>query len=245
MAKVWRQRTMYADHRIRQKAFSYYGSKSKLVHCYPPPEHDVIVEPFAGTASYSQRYFDRSVMLYDLNPAIVEAWEFLIGASRREIMSLPFENDPSLSLGQRTIVGSWLNQGTCEPWGKQARTTFSTKGMGSLSQLRKTVMAKFASHISHWKVFLGTYRDVPDVEATWFIDPPYQFGGEHYTCSSTGIDWEDLVAFCRNRGGLTILCENSKQEWFPESMRKVRAIRGANKKRSVEMVWVSRSSETE
>ena len=28
--------------------FSYYGSKSKIVHLYPTPKFDKIIEPFAG-----------------------------------------------------------------------------------------------------------------------------------------------------------------------------------------------------
>ena len=31
--------------------FSYYGSKSKIVGYYPKPEHNKIIEPFAGSGT--------------------------------------------------------------------------------------------------------------------------------------------------------------------------------------------------
>ena len=36
--------------------FSFYGGKRRLARFYPPPQHDVVVEPFAGSASYSVTY---------------------------------------------------------------------------------------------------------------------------------------------------------------------------------------------
>jgi 16S rRNA G966 N2-methylase RsmD len=54
---------------------------------------------------------------------------------------------------------------------------------------------------------------VPDVEATWFIDPPYQYGGEHYMINS--IDYNRLAEFCQSRKGQIIVCENTKAGWLP------------------------------
>ena len=36
--------------------FCYYGGKWRAAPKYPPPEHDTIVEPFAGAAGYATRY---------------------------------------------------------------------------------------------------------------------------------------------------------------------------------------------
>ena len=33
--------------------WSYYGRKSKFINLYPKPKHNIIIEPFAGTAVYS------------------------------------------------------------------------------------------------------------------------------------------------------------------------------------------------
>ena len=44
--------------------FGFYGGKWRdAPKHYPFPEHDTIVEPFAGSAGYSVRYSDRNVIL--------------------------------------------------------------------------------------------------------------------------------------------------------------------------------------
>lgn len=45
--------------------WSYYGSKTKLVDLYPPPKFDKIIEPFAGTAKYSMKYWENDVILIE------------------------------------------------------------------------------------------------------------------------------------------------------------------------------------
>lgn len=57
--------------------WSYYGSKSKVVHLYPRPEYGKIIEPFAGSARYSLRYFDRDVLLVDKYEVVVRIWKWL------------------------------------------------------------------------------------------------------------------------------------------------------------------------
>lgn len=45
--------------------WSYYGSKSKVIRHYPAPQFGKVIEPFAGTAQYALRYFDRDVLIVD------------------------------------------------------------------------------------------------------------------------------------------------------------------------------------
>ena len=59
-----------------ENMFSYYGSKSKIVDYYPPPKHKRIIEPFAGSARYSLKYFDREINLYDKYPIVIEVWHY-------------------------------------------------------------------------------------------------------------------------------------------------------------------------
>ena len=54
--------------------WSYYGSKSKVVDLYPPPKFDKIIEPFAGSARYALKWFDRDILLVDKYPVIVDLW---------------------------------------------------------------------------------------------------------------------------------------------------------------------------
>ena len=72
--------------------WSYYGRKSKLVHLYPEPKHDTIIEPFAGTAVYSlyQENWKRNVIIRDVNPQIIRLWKWLQNeATPDDILSLP------------------------------------------------------------------------------------------------------------------------------------------------------------
>jgi site-specific DNA-adenine methylase len=69
--------------------WSYYGSKSKIVHLYPKPKHDLIIEPFAGSARYALRYFDHDVLLVDKYQVIVDVWHYLQQASEADILGLP------------------------------------------------------------------------------------------------------------------------------------------------------------
>src|SRR3990167_8941757 len=45
--------------------WTYYGGKWKVGPRYPVPLHDTIIEPFAGAAGYSLRYFDRKIILIE------------------------------------------------------------------------------------------------------------------------------------------------------------------------------------
>ena len=56
--------------------FSYYGSKSKIVDYYPPPKYGKIIEPFAGSARYSLRFWQKDVLLVDKYPVIIEVWNY-------------------------------------------------------------------------------------------------------------------------------------------------------------------------
>ena len=69
--------------------FSYYGSKSKIVDVYPPPKFDKIIEPFAGSARYSLKYFEKDIVLIDKYPVIIEVWNYLKNASEKDILKLP------------------------------------------------------------------------------------------------------------------------------------------------------------
>ncbi len=69
--------------------------------------------------------------------------------------------------------------------------------------------------IKHWEIRHGSYLDIENQEATWFIDPPYQTGGHSYPESNKKIDFDHLSAWCQQREGQTIVCENMKADWLP------------------------------
>src|SRR3990167_4387390 len=91
--------------------WSYYGSKSKIVNYYPPPKYDKIIEPFAGSARYSLKYFDREVILVDKYDVIVRLWKWLQECKPSDILKLPklkqgeFVSDFNLSYEEGLLVG--------------------------------------------------------------------------------------------------------------------------------------------
>jgi site-specific DNA-adenine methylase len=69
--------------------WSYYGGKGHTVNLYPKPKHGLIIEPFAGSAKYSLKYFEKEVLLIDKYHVIVSIWHFLQQCSQKDILGLP------------------------------------------------------------------------------------------------------------------------------------------------------------
>ena len=232
---------------MRQRPFfCYYGGKWRAAPHYPKPEHDVIVEPFAGAAGYSTRYFDRQVLLFDVDPVIVGVWSYLIKASTAEIMALPDVDERGVDALPSTVpqeakwlIGFSLNKGTAKPckvpssWMREGKAPASWWG----PQLREK-LAKQAEGIRHWVVEQRSYLELPLAPATWFVDPPYQGkAGRIYRHSE--IDYENLAAWCRSLPGQPIVCEAEGATWLP--FRTFRTIKASLSKRggkqSHEVIW--------
>ena len=201
--------------------FTYYGGKYRSIGKYPKPEHDCVVEPFAGSAGYSVRHNAKRVVLCDLDPIICGIWSYLTKVSERELMSLPNlelgQSIDTLSVNQEAkwLIGFWVNKGSSQP--KKTLSKWATKHPNFF--WGDTVKARLASQvhqIRHWEVYQVSYRDCPvPGNATWFIDPPYQIAGKHYRFGSKGINYLDLGDWCRSRKGLTLVCENLGADWLP------------------------------
>lgn len=202
--------------------FTFYGGKWRAAKHYQPPTYRTIVEPFAGSAGYSLNYPDREVRLVDLDPAIVETWRFLITASPDDVLSLPdldegqSVRDLDLPDGARHLIGWWLNHGTASPRQKPSKWMRDGTRPGSFwgPKVRATIARQVGS-IRHWHVELGSYADVENRRATWFVDPPYQAAGTHYKFSSKRINFEHLAEWSRAREGQLIVCENTGADWLP------------------------------
>jgi hypothetical protein len=89
--------------------------------------------------------------------------------------------------------------------------------------------------IKHWIIELGTYEDINNQTATWFIDAPYQVGGHKYKCSNKNIDYKHLRKYIENREGKVIVCENTNADWMPfKPLIKMTGI----SKTTTEAIWV-------
>lgn len=192
--------------------FSYYGSKSKIVGKYPGPKFNQIIEPFAGSAQYSFKYWDRDVWINELHQPVYELWQWLVqDAKPIDFLKLPvFQPKERIDMEpgpQRTLVAFESNRGTETP----------RNVAGKFNRWIKAGRQRMADNIykvKHWKVTQLDYCDLPDVDATWFIDPPYQFGGHEYTIGGKGFDYAACRQFCETRRGQVIVCENTKADWM-------------------------------
>lgn len=193
--------------------FSYYGSKSKVIDLYPAPRYGKIIEPFAGSARYALKYWDRDVLLVDKYEVIVRIWKYLQRSSRQDILGLPDlkRHDDIRTMGlsddERLLIGFCINGESVTP--KNIVADFQDWNSC------KVEIAKNVDKIRHWQIEQGDYRGILNQEATWFIDPPYQNGGILYVESSRSINFASLSDWCKSRYGQVIVCENTKANWMP------------------------------
>lgn len=235
--------------------FSYFGGKWRAAPRYPRPEHDLVIEPFAGSAGYSVRFDARRVLLFDLDSYVVATWRYLIGASRAEIESLP-DLAPDQTVADlrvceeaRWLIGWWLSSGSAQPkrsqgrWARQIISGDHSWGDGGKAGWRPAIRDRIASQVDmirEWKIEHASYRDAPDVDATWFVDPPYQVAGRYYRHSE--VDYADVASFVRSRRGLVIACEQHGADWLPfTAVGAIKATAGSNRSgTSAEVAFVAR-----
>lgn len=200
--------------------FSYFGSKYKLAKAYGEPRHDLVIEPFAGSASYSLYWEPKKVVLIDKNPVIVSIWNYLIKATEKQIMDLPTKFDAiadlNLEYGAENLLGFWCAKGKVTParskskWGKQYEDSPDCKVWGE--PVKERIAAQLPK-IRHWKCHEGYYTLFPNVKAHWFIDPPYQRAGKRYPHKVD--DYADLAAWAMERKGFVQFCENEGADYLP------------------------------
>jgi site-specific DNA-adenine methylase len=215
--------------------WSYYGSKSKIINYYPPPKYNKIIEPFAGSARYSLKYWDREILLIDKYKEVIDIWKWLQHCSTNDIKSLPILK-PGTDLRSINLSKEEL---------KFMRWQISTAAFSPVwivtsmqnEEKQKRQLRNIINNlhkIRDWEIVHGDYRDMKNEEATWFIDPPYQFGGHKYKEGNNKINFNELGEWCKSRKGQIIVCENTNADWLP--FKTMKKLIGANKK-SVECIW--------
>lgn len=219
----------------------YYGGKWRAASKYPTPRYRTIVEPFAGAAGYATRHHDCDVMLIDKDPVIAGLWRYLIAASPDEIRALPDIKpgqtvcDLNVPQEARWLIGFWCNSGAAHPVQTQSPWN-ATPGYFGWGEKARERVASQVPYIKHWRVFEGDYTQAPDVEATWFVDPPYEQQGKHYRFGSQMLDFASLGAWAQSRVGQVIVCEQVGASWLPfEPFGDVKASRGVSK----EVLWTA------
>lgn len=198
--------------------WSYYGAKTNIVDAYPKPKHHKIKEPFCGTARYALKYYNREVHLMDKYDVIIDIWKWLQKCSVGDIMRLPLLkvgdniNDFKFDCPEaRNLMGFIAGFGSSNP--RHTATVRQRDRPNSIPYTLKRISSELFK-IKHWKIELGEYSEMPNEEATWFIDPPYQHGGHYYRHSNKKIDFNLLKWWSMSRAGQVIVCENSKADWM-------------------------------
>ena len=219
--------------------WSYYGSKSKVINLYPPPKYGKVIEPFAGSARYALKYFDRDVLLVDKYDVIVKIWKWLQVCSKDDVLKLPrLKEAERLSdykfdcEEQRLLMGFLISKGAEAPRDKATMRATTLRPNNINFQLK--FIASNLFKIKHWEIRLGSYDEIENQEATWFIDPPYQVGGYSYVMNNAGWDYSELAKWCQSRKGHVIVCENTNADWLP--FLPMREMKGSQKK-TVEAIW--------
>jgi site-specific DNA-adenine methylase len=198
--------------------FYYYGRKDKIFKYYPTPKHDTIIEPFAGSAVYSLKNYKKNIIILDKDERIINIWNYLKTATTGEILSLPLlvrgqtlndEEFNNLTLVQKDLISFFTNPSSAQP--KRSVGKFNIWHEKNRKRLSEDV-----NKIKHWEIVLGDYRDIPNQEATWFIDPPYQGnGGKYYKHGNKDMNYNELADWVQSRQGQVIVCENNEADWLP------------------------------
>ena len=193
--------------------FYYYGRKKQIAKHYPSPNFDCIIEPFAGSAAYSffSENWRKQVILIEKDPKVASIWSWLINdATPQEILRLP-----DLKVGEKSSEFLHIIHAATKMAFKY-KTIKVTPVLARNWEISKRVMAGNLSKIKHWKIICGDYTMAPDIEATWFIDPPYKSEpGMGYGFSSALIDYKSLAEWSMARSGEIICCEGEYGDYLP------------------------------
>lgn len=230
--------------------FKLFGSKWSASKYYPTPEYDTIVEPFAGSAGYSLRHYQKSVRIAESNTHVYNLWNWLINdAKEDDIRSIPLNipegtdiRELGMTDGQNLLLKNWQrtnNVGNCwtiSPWGNKP---------GQWTENTRSRVAEQSQCIKHWNVYKNSSEVFDNTENTWFVDPPYLYNYNY----KTTVDFESLGKTCNSLLGQVIVCEATCPKtqqvpgWLPFKpfRRTVTSRRKANNNHhSNELIWTNR-----
>lgn len=217
--------------------FYYYGRKKKIAKLYPNPIYDTIIESFAGSAAYSLHgdNWKKKVILIEKDVRVASVWKWLINVAQPEY----FYSFPDLEIGQFTTEFLHiLHAVTKGAFGyRKIKVTPILKANWNRN---KKIMAESLHKIKHWEIIQGDYTEAPDIEATWFIDPPYKgFAGLGYSNGSDKLNYTDLTKWIQSRKGEVICCEGEFGDYLPfESLTDLKSVAG---KSSKEVIYYNRN----
>ena len=213
--------------------FYYYGRKKQLSRYYPTANYGTIIEPFAGAAAYScyGNNWQKNVILIEKDEQVAAIWQWLIhSATSEEILAMP-----DLQIGEKTSNFLHIIHAVTK-MAFHYKTIKTTAVLARNWEISKRMMAKNLHKVKHWTIICGDYHDAPDIEATWFIDPPYRLDpGMGYKYGSDRMDYPELAGWIAQRKGDVIACEGEYGDYLP--FRPLITLKGVAGKRSQEKLF--------
>jgi 16S rRNA G966 N2-methylase RsmD len=213
--------------------FYYYGRKKQIARHYEAPRHNLIIEPFAGAASYAlySSNWQRDVILIERDNRVANIWRWLIeSATESSIRALP-----DLRVGERSTEFLHIVHAATKMAFKYKQIKV-TPVLERNWEISKRVMAASVHKVKHWRIVEGDYSVAPDIEATWFIDPPYKSApGDGYAHGSSSLDYFRLAQWIKSRKGQVISCEGAFGDYLPFTP--LLSLPGVAGKRSEELVY--------
>ena len=193
--------------------FYYYGRKKQIAKHYPLPNYSKIIEPFAGSAAYSLfgKNWKNEVFLVERDERVASIWEWLINqATPEDIHKLP-----DLAVGEKSSEFLHIIHAATK-MAFHYKTIKVTPVLARNWEISKRYIEENLFKIKHWKIICADYSEAPDLEATWFIDPPYkEDSGKGYRYGSNKIDYTFLAEWTKTRKGEIIFCEGLHGDYLP------------------------------
>lgn len=212
--------------------FYYYGRKKQIAKHYPAPNYNVIVEPFAGSAAYSfyNDNWRKQVILIEKDTKVAEIWNWLINEATPE----KIRNMPDLKPGEKSSEFLHIIHAATKMAFKY-KTIKVTPVLARNWEISKRIMAENLGKIKHWEIICGDFSLAPNIEATWFIDPPYMSEpGMGYAHSSAKIDYQKLAIWCTKRSGEIICCEGEYGNYLPfDTLLELKGVAGKSSKEKI------------
>lgn len=209
--------------------FPYFGRKATLAPSYPGPTYPLVIEPFAGSMAYSLHHQPDLAIGIERDERLFDLWHRMLRLT--EVPEPPVVGSTTDDL----LVKLCSYSEHASTSGPMTVTSRMVRDWRSVHE-RAMRQARWASTAVNYTK--GSYLDAPDLEATWFIDPPYQQANRRgYRYGASGINFNQLAEWCKSRRGQVIVCEQEGADWLPfVPLAEIVSHRGVRKS---EVVWVS------
>lgn len=206
--------------------FYYYGAKNLLSKYYSEPEHNIIIEPFCGSAAYSCFHLFKNKnlksILCDKNKDVSIAWDFILNCSEEDVKNYKTPNIGEYAYDFLIKTCSASNASS------KCKKMKYTERLDRVFQIQKRRILKFLPIRNRIKFINDDYENLKynKEKHTWFIDPPYQIklknnsvfqNGNGYSkdCNTENINFENLKKYIFSKKGQIIVCEKEGANWLP------------------------------